>query len=61
MLRLSKQRYVAAYDVALIYASLASTQMSFLAQDPMFDAVHADPRFASPVQRMGIYRRPERR
>jgi DNA-binding winged helix-turn-helix (wHTH) protein/TolB-like protein len=73
VLRLSKERYVAAYDIALIYASLAdtentflwleramedrSTQMSFLAQDPMFDAVHADPRFASLVQRIGIYRR----
>jgi tetratricopeptide (TPR) repeat protein len=73
VLRLSKERYVAAYDIALIYAALAdtentflwleramedrSTQMCLLAQDPMFDAVHADPRFASLVQRIGIYRR----
>jgi DNA-binding winged helix-turn-helix (wHTH) protein/TolB-like protein/Flp pilus assembly protein TadD len=73
VLRLSKERYVAAYDIALIYASLAdtentflwleramedrSTQMTLLAQDPMFDALHGDPRFASLVQRIGIYRR----
>ncbi|HZF16175.1 MAG TPA: winged helix-turn-helix domain-containing protein [Steroidobacteraceae bacterium] len=73
VLKLSKQRYVPAYDVALIYAALAdtentflwleramedrSTQLNFLAQDPMFDALHADPRFASLVQRIGIYHR----
>jgi len=33
-----------------------STQIVFLAQEPMFDALHADPRFASLVQRIGIYR-----
>jgi DNA-binding winged helix-turn-helix (wHTH) protein/TolB-like protein/Tfp pilus assembly protein PilF len=73
VLKLSKQRYVPAYDIALIYAALAdtentflwleramedrSTQLNFLAQDPMFDALHADPRFASLVQRIGIYHR----
>lgn len=73
VLRLSKKRYVPAYDIALIHAALAdtentflwleramqdrSTQIAFLAQDPMFDALHADPRFASLVQRIGIYRR----
>ena len=62
-----------AYDIALIYAALADTEntflwleramedrstlINFLAQDPMFDAFHADPRFASLVQRIGIYRR----
>lgn len=72
LLELSKQRYVAAYDIALIHAALAdtenaflwleramedrSTQIVFLAQEPMFDALHADPRFASLVQRIGIYR-----
>ncbi|HEY5755648.1 MAG TPA: tetratricopeptide repeat protein [Steroidobacter sp.] len=71
VLELSGQRYVAGYDIALIYAALAdtensflwleraiedrSTQASFLAQDPMFDVLHADPRFASLVQRIGIY------
>jgi tetratricopeptide (TPR) repeat protein len=73
VLELSKQRYVAAYDIALIYAALSntektflwleraiddrSTQASFLAQDPMFDELHTDPRFASLVQRIGIYGR----
>lgn len=73
LLKLSKQRYVAAYDFALIYAALGdtentfawleramqdrSTMISFLAQDPMFDAFHGDPRFASLVRRIGIYRR----
>ncbi len=73
LLELSKQRYVAAYDIALIHAALTdsenaflwleraledrSTQVVFLAQEPMFDALHADPRFASLVQRIGIYRR----
>ena len=73
VLKLSKQRYVAAYDIALIYAALAdtgnvfrwldraiedrSTLVTFLAQDPMLDALHADPRFAALVQRIGIYHR----
>jgi DNA-binding winged helix-turn-helix (wHTH) protein/TolB-like protein/lipoprotein NlpI len=73
LLTLSKTRYVAAYDIALIHAALAdtenaflwleramedrSTQLVFLAQEPMFGALHADPRFASLVQRIGIYRR----
>lgn len=68
----SKQHYVAAYDIASIYAALAeidntflwleramperSTQLLFLAQDPMFAALHADPRFASLVQRIGVFR-----
>lgn len=73
VLKLSKQRYIPAYDIALIYASLGdidnaflwlehamedrSTMLSFLAQDPMLDALHADPRFAALVQRIGIYHR----
>jgi DNA-binding winged helix-turn-helix (wHTH) protein/TolB-like protein/Tfp pilus assembly protein PilF len=73
LLEQSKHRYVAACDIALIHAALAdtentflwleramedrSTQLVFLAQEPMFSALHADPRFASLVQRIGIYRR----
>ncbi|HKE93932.1 MAG TPA: tetratricopeptide repeat protein [Povalibacter sp.] len=73
VLKLAKERYVPAYDIALIYAALAdtentflwleramedrSTMMAFLAQDPMFDRLHGDPRFVSLVQRIGIYRR----
>lgn len=73
VLKVSRQRYVAAYDVALIYAALADTEnvflwleraiedrstlINFLAQEPMLDALHADPRFAALVQRIGIYHR----
>ena len=73
MLKLSKERYVPAYDIALIHAALAdidntflwleramedrSTLINFLALDPMFGILHADPRFVSLVQRTGIYRR----
>lgn len=73
VLKLSKERYVAAYDIALIYAALADTEntflwleratedrstlMVFLAQDPMFEAFHSDPRWNALVQRIGVYRR----
>jgi DNA-binding winged helix-turn-helix (wHTH) protein/TolB-like protein len=73
VLKQSKEHYVAAYDIALIYAALADTENTFLwlerafedrstlinylAQDPTYHALHADPRFASLVQRIGIYRR----
>jgi DNA-binding winged helix-turn-helix (wHTH) protein/TolB-like protein/Tfp pilus assembly protein PilF len=73
VLKLSKERYVPAYDIALIYAALADTEntflwleramedrstlMVFLAQDPMFDAFHSDPRWNGLVQRLGVYRR----
>jgi serine/threonine-protein kinase len=70
VLRLSKERYVAAYDVALIYAALAdtdnafvwleraledrSTLINFLGEDPILESLHTDPRFAPLVQRIGI-------
>jgi len=73
VLALSKQRYVAAYDIALIYAALddkenafkwleraiedRSTPISFLARDPALNVLHSDPRFAVLVQRLGIYGR----
>ena len=72
MLNVSKERYIAGYDIALIYAALAdtentfawleramedrSTMISFLAQDPMFDSFHSDPRWAALIRRIGIYR-----
>jgi len=73
VLDLSKERYVAAYDIALIYAALAdavnaflwleraleekSTLINFLALDPILGTLHADERFDSLVRRTGIYRR----
>jgi DNA-binding winged helix-turn-helix (wHTH) protein/TolB-like protein/Flp pilus assembly protein TadD len=74
VMRRSKAHYVAAYDIALIHAALADTEnafhwldramddrstlLVFLAQEPMFDALRADSRFAALVGRIGIYRRP---
>ena len=73
VLKLSKERYVAAYDIALIYVALADTENAFLwlgramedrstgigqlAQDSAFDGLHGDPRFTALVQRIGINRR----
>ncbi|HKQ16309.1 MAG TPA: winged helix-turn-helix domain-containing protein [Steroidobacteraceae bacterium] len=73
ILKLSKERYVAAYDIAMIYVVLGdkesafqwleramedrSTPINFLAQDPALDPLHGDPRFAALVQRLGIYHR----
>jgi DNA-binding winged helix-turn-helix (wHTH) protein/TolB-like protein len=69
VLKFSKERYVPAYDIALIYAALADTENTFLwldravedrstlmvvlARDPMFDAFHSDPRWNALVQRVG--------
>ncbi len=66
VLELSTKRYVSAYDIALIHAALLDTEstflwleravqdrstlINFLAQDPMFDTLHWDPRFASLVR-----------
>jgi tetratricopeptide (TPR) repeat protein len=73
VLTFSKEHYVAAYDIAAIQVALGdkenaflsleraledgSTQLNFLAVEPMFDSLHTDPRFASLVQRIGIYHR----
>jgi len=73
VLALSKERYVAAYDIAMIYVVLGdkesafqwleravedrSTPISFLAQDPALAPLHGDPRFDAFVQRLGIYGR----
>lgn len=73
VLKVSKQHYVAAYDIAMMHVALAdkenaflwleramedrSTPITFLAQDPALDSLRGDPRFASLVQRLGIYGR----
>jgi DNA-binding winged helix-turn-helix (wHTH) protein/TolB-like protein len=74
VLKLSTERYVPAGDIASIYASLADTEnallwldralqqrtslLGFLAQNPTFDGLHGDPRFAALVDRVGIWKRP---
>jgi tetratricopeptide (TPR) repeat protein len=74
VLKLSTQRYVSAGDIASIYASLGDTDnalawldralqqrasmLGFLAQNPAFDELHDDPRFAAIVDRVGLWKRP---
>ena len=74
VLKLSTQRYVSAVDIASIYAGLGDTDnaiawldralqerastLGFLAQNPTFDRLHDDPRFAAIVDRVGLWKRP---
>lgn len=74
VIKLSTQRYVSAGDIASIYASLGDTEnalvwleralqqrasmLGFLAQNPTFDGLHDDPRFAAIVDRVGLWKRP---
>jgi DNA-binding winged helix-turn-helix (wHTH) protein/TolB-like protein/Tfp pilus assembly protein PilF len=72
-LRLAKQQYVPALDIATIYASLGerdqafqwlerafvdrSTNIAFLEHDPTFDSLHDDPRFIDLVGRTNARKR----
>jgi DNA-binding winged helix-turn-helix (wHTH) protein/TolB-like protein len=74
VLKLSTQRYVSAVDIASIYAGLGDTDnaiarldralqeraptLGWLAQNPAFDRLHDDPRFAAIVDRVGLWKRP---
>lgn len=74
VLKLSTQRYVSAVDIASIYAALDDTDnalawldralqqrastLGFLAQNPAFDALHGNPRFAAIVDQVGLWKRP---
>jgi hypothetical protein len=74
LLKLSRERYVAALDIASVYASLGekeqsfewmnrafedrSTNLGFLAQEPAFDAMRDDPRFVALIERIGVWKRP---
>jgi len=74
VLELSTRRYVSAGDIASIYASLGDTEnalvwldralqqraslLGFLAQNPTFDELHDNPRFAAIVDRVGLWKRP---
>jgi DNA-binding winged helix-turn-helix (wHTH) protein/TolB-like protein/Flp pilus assembly protein TadD len=73
LLNVSKERHVQALDIATVYASLGekehtfdwlerafqdrSTNLGFLSQDPTFDAVREEPRFAALVKRIGVQER----
>jgi tetratricopeptide (TPR) repeat protein len=74
VLKLSTQEYVSAVDIASIYASLGdienallwldralqqrASSLGFLAQNPAFDGLHGDPRFAAIVDRVGVWKQP---
>jgi tetratricopeptide (TPR) repeat protein len=74
LLKLSTERHVQALDIATVYASLGekdnamqwlerafadrSTNLGFLAQDPIFDELHEDSRFVALVTRVGVWKRP---
>jgi tetratricopeptide (TPR) repeat protein len=74
VLKLSTQRYISGVDIASIYAGLGDTDnaiarldralqeraptLGWLAQNPAFDRLHDDPRFAAIVDRVGLWKRP---
>jgi DNA-binding winged helix-turn-helix (wHTH) protein/Tfp pilus assembly protein PilF len=74
LLALQKQHYVSSFDIAAIYASLGDNDhafesleraleerapmFGFLPQNPAFDSLHGDPRFADLVARLGVRKRP---
>jgi hypothetical protein len=67
---LLKQRYVAPYEIALIYAGLGdkphalewldnayedhSQKLLYMKKDPRFDSLRADPRFQQTLRRMNL-------
>jgi DNA-binding winged helix-turn-helix (wHTH) protein/TolB-like protein len=74
VLALAAKRYVNAVDIASIYTALGDKEnalawldralqqrastLGYLAQNPAFDVLHGDPRFASIVDRIGLWKRP---
>ena len=76
ILKLSGERYVSGVDIAAIYAALGdadnavqwldkaldrrASTLGFVAQNPIFDSLHDDPRFVAIVERIGVWKRPLR-
>ena len=74
VLKLATQRYVNAVDIASIYTALGdkdnalawldralqqrASTLGYLAQNPAFDGLHGDPRFAAIIDRIGLWKRP---
>jgi DNA-binding winged helix-turn-helix (wHTH) protein/tetratricopeptide (TPR) repeat protein len=74
ILKLSTERYVSPVDIAAIYSGLGDLDnavlwldraleqraptLGFVAQNPIFDALHRDPRFVAIVERIGIWKKP---
>jgi DNA-binding winged helix-turn-helix (wHTH) protein/tetratricopeptide (TPR) repeat protein len=74
VLKISGERYVSAIDIAAIYAGLGDADnavqwldkalvqraaaLGFVAQSPIFDSLHRDPRFVDIVARIGVWKRP---
>jgi serine/threonine-protein kinase len=74
VLKVSTVRYVSAVDIAAIYAGLGDSDnalmwldraleqraaaLGFVAQNPIFDWMHRDPRFIAIVERIGVWKKP---
>jgi tetratricopeptide (TPR) repeat protein len=70
LIGIARHRYVSAYSVAIIFATLGekdqafnwlekgyqerATKMAFLKIEPCFDGIRSDPRFADLVRRVGL-------
>jgi tetratricopeptide (TPR) repeat protein len=74
VLKIADGRYVSAIDIATIYAGLGDADqtvlwleraleqraaaLGFVAQNPIFDSLHGDPRFVAIIERIGIWKKP---
>jgi DNA-binding winged helix-turn-helix (wHTH) protein/tetratricopeptide (TPR) repeat protein len=74
VMKMAAGRYVSAIDIASIYAGLQDADnamlwldkaleqraaaLGFVAQNPIFDSLHGDPRFVAIVERIGVWKKP---